>query len=530
MTALTPANQLTLLRMLLIPAFVILVVYGHLGWALVAFAVAGVTDALDGLIARRSGQKSNLGAWLDPMADKLLLLTTFVVLTLPGLGLSNRLPIWLTVLIFSRDVVIVLTVAVVNLAIGPRTFRPSIFGKVATATYIVTAVVAMFFNYRGYASPVVEFFVWASLAVTLISSFHYIWHARQIIGAVVFLPFFFVPLSAQTRQAVVETSAGIFILDLLPDAAPAQVAHFVTLAEAGAYEGTTFHRMVRFGIVQGGDPISKDPAKRSLYGTGGLSAVKAEARAAKMTRGSVAAVLVPGRPDSGGAQFFVSIVDQPGLDGQYTVFARVWDGIEVLQKISETPVDAAGLATERVEIRRVSLRDRPAEPWLTESAQELGAYRAVLETASGPITIELWPDRAPGHVRQFLRLAQAGIYDGMAFHRVAPGFVIQTGALSSRHVPLTERQQKIVINLQPEFSETPHVKGVVSMARGDDPASANTSFFICTATSPALDGKYTAFGRVVDGMAAVEAIERAPRTGETPHERVELNTVRIERK
>jgi cardiolipin synthase len=182
MTALTPANQLTLLRMLLIPAFVILVVYGHLGWALVAFAVAGLTDALDGLIARRTGQKSNLGAWLDPMADKLLLLTTFVVLTLPGLGLSNRLPVWLTIIIFSRDVVIVVTVAVVNLAIGPRTFRPSIFGKAATATYIVTAVVAMFFNYRGYPSAVVEFFVWASLAITLISSLHYIWHARQIIG------------------------------------------------------------------------------------------------------------------------------------------------------------------------------------------------------------------------------------------------------------------------------------------------------------------------------------------------------------
>ena len=94
----TPANQLTLLRMLLIPAFVMLVIYGELGWALVVFATAGITDALDGLIARRAGQKTSLGAWLDPMADKLLLVSTFVVLTLPGLGLANRLPIWLTVL------------------------------------------------------------------------------------------------------------------------------------------------------------------------------------------------------------------------------------------------------------------------------------------------------------------------------------------------------------------------------------------------------------------------------------------------
>lgn len=181
MTALTPANQLTLLRMLLIPAFVILVIYGELGWALAVFAAAGITDGLDGLIARRSGQKTSLGAWLDPMADKLLLVTTFVILTWPGLGLANRLPVWLTVLIISRDVVIVLTVIVVNLAIGRRTFRPSIFGKIATAIYILTAVAAMLFNYLRYHSPIVDVFVWASLAITLVSSLHYIWHAARII-------------------------------------------------------------------------------------------------------------------------------------------------------------------------------------------------------------------------------------------------------------------------------------------------------------------------------------------------------------
>ena len=181
MSALTPANQLTLLRMLLIPAFVILVVYGYFGWALIVFAVAGITDAFDGLLARWSGQKTSLGAWLDPMADKLLLVSTFIVLTWPGLDLTNRLPIWLTLLIISRDVGIVLTVAIVNLAIGRRTFRPSIFGKIATGTYILTAVVAMFYNYRRYHSVVVDAFVWASLAITLISGFHYIRHAARII-------------------------------------------------------------------------------------------------------------------------------------------------------------------------------------------------------------------------------------------------------------------------------------------------------------------------------------------------------------
>ena len=179
MNALTPANQLTLLRVLLIPAFVILVVYGYLGWALVVFATAGLTDALDGLLARWWRQKTSLGAWLDPAADKLLLVTTFIVLTIPGLGLENRLPIWLTVLIISRDVVIVVTVAIVNLAVGPRTFRPSIYGKVATATYIITAVIAMLFNYLGYHSILVDVGIYASLAITLVSGVHYIRHAAR---------------------------------------------------------------------------------------------------------------------------------------------------------------------------------------------------------------------------------------------------------------------------------------------------------------------------------------------------------------
>ena len=171
---LTIANQLTFLRLLMIPAFVLCVVYGRFGWALVIFFVAGATDALDGLIARKANQRTSLGAWLDPAADKLLLVTTFIVLTLPNLGLPNRVPLWLTILIISRDIAIVLTVAVVNLAVGPRTFRPSPLGKVATALFIVTCVVVLFFNYLGRTSVVVDWFVWASLVITLASSLDYL--------------------------------------------------------------------------------------------------------------------------------------------------------------------------------------------------------------------------------------------------------------------------------------------------------------------------------------------------------------------
>jgi cardiolipin synthase len=173
MTVLTPANQLTLMRMLLAPVFALFMLYGHPGWALVTFVVAGVTDLFDGLLARRSGP-TTVGAWLDPMADKILLVTMFVMLTVPGLGLVARIPLWLTVLVISRDIGIVLTVAVFNLAVARRTFRPSPLGKVATATYIVTGVVTLYANFDQRALPLVNIFIYLTLAITLVSAFEYL--------------------------------------------------------------------------------------------------------------------------------------------------------------------------------------------------------------------------------------------------------------------------------------------------------------------------------------------------------------------
>jgi len=178
----TIANQLTLLRMLLIPAFVILTLYGEFGWSLLVFAFAGLTDLLDGLAARAAGQKSELGAWLDPAADKLLLVTTFIVLTLPNIGLVNRVPLWLTILIISRDVGIVLTVAIVNLAVGPRTFKPSPLGKAATAIFILACVIVMLFNYLGYHSRFVDAAIWISLVITLASGVDYVWRIAKIVN------------------------------------------------------------------------------------------------------------------------------------------------------------------------------------------------------------------------------------------------------------------------------------------------------------------------------------------------------------
>jgi peptidyl-prolyl cis-trans isomerase B (cyclophilin B) len=348
--------------------------------------------------------------------------------------------------------------------------------------------------------------------------------------------FFTTPLTVdemRNKQAVVETDLGTIVIDLLPEAAPNHVGFFIKNAQDGTYAGTTFHRVVRQGIVQGGDPLTKDPSKVDAYGTGGFGALRAERNAEKNTRGAVSAVVGGGNPDSGGTQFFICVADQPALDGTYDVFGRISEGILVAQKISEAAADEKGRPKERIAIRSVTIRDKPAarpEAFSTDSAAELGGYRAVLETSMGNITLEFAPDKAPEHVRNFLRLAQAGFYNGMGVHRVAKGFVIQTGYLPSRSEPLSESQQRLVRNLQPEFNDTTHVKGTVSMARGDNPASADTSFFIVLGPSPVLDGKYTAFGRVVDGLPVVEAIEQVPVNGEAPVTRIDIKSVRIEKR
>ena len=334
------------------------------------------------------------------------------------------------------------------------------------------------------------------------------------------------------KQAVLETSAGTIVMDLLADRAPNHVALFIKTAESAGYDGTTFFRMIKHGIIQGGDPVTRDVAARSKYGTGGLNLLKAEISDEKQTRGAVSATQIPGKPDSAGTQFFIAVTDQPGLDGRYTIFARVVEGILVAQKISEAAVDDTGLAVDRIVVNKVTIRDRPVdtpEPFSTEPIDDLSRYRAVLETSLGEITLSFTPDKAPNHVRNFLRLAQAGVYDGMSFHRVVKGFVIQSGHLPTRG-PLSETQQKHVRQMSAEFNDQLHEKGTLSMARLSDPNSASTSFFIVTARSQALDNQYTAFGKVESGLDVVDKIEAVAVNGETPVERVEVRKVTIVKK
>jgi len=175
---LTPANQLTLLRMGLSPLLVVLVLSREMPWALAVFVVAGLTDLLDGLVARRSGQRTALGAMLDPVADKVLLTSCFIALTW-GPDLLVALPVWLTVVTLSRDAIIVTSVAVVNLAYGRRVFYPSLLGKLATASQLLTVGLVVLLDVLRAPFPPIRYLFQADLVLTVASAVHYVYLASS---------------------------------------------------------------------------------------------------------------------------------------------------------------------------------------------------------------------------------------------------------------------------------------------------------------------------------------------------------------
>ena len=161
------------------------------------------------------------------------------------------------------------------------------------------------------------------------------------------------------------------------------------------------------------------------------------------------------------------------------------------------------------------------------SAQEI----AVIETKFGKIEMELFADKAPGHVKNFKDLAKKGFYDGTIFHRVIPGFMIQGGD------PNTKSDDRATYgmggpgySIKAEFNDTPHKRGVLSMARSQNPNSAGSQFFIVVKKSSFLDGKYTAFGKVLSGMAVADQIVNAPRDKrDNPDERIEMKVKVVNR-
>ncbi|MBI3668304.1 MAG: CDP-alcohol phosphatidyltransferase family protein [Acidobacteria bacterium] len=167
---LTVPNQLTFLRLGFLPFFIILVKYDRYAWALAILSLAALTDGLDGLLARRLDQKTALGAYIDPIADKLLLSSSFFILALKG-----KIHWWLTILVLSRDVLILTTAVVILLVVGYRPFPPSIFGKLTTAVQIllVFAVISAAVFHSPSLDLLRRVFVYLVAGFTVLSGFHY---------------------------------------------------------------------------------------------------------------------------------------------------------------------------------------------------------------------------------------------------------------------------------------------------------------------------------------------------------------------
>jgi cardiolipin synthase len=179
---LTYANQLTILRMIFIPCFVLLIIYGLPRSAMLVFILAGITDGLDGLLARKLQQRTVLGSFLDPMADKLLLTSAFVTLTVPSVPVAFHIPIWLTITSISRDLVIALAALIIHLETGHTEFAPSILGKATTAAQLMMVAVAMLANFTEVITPVLLPSVIVTLILTVASGLHYFYRSVVLIG------------------------------------------------------------------------------------------------------------------------------------------------------------------------------------------------------------------------------------------------------------------------------------------------------------------------------------------------------------
>ena len=166
-----------------------------------------------------------------------------------------------------------------------------------------------------------------------------------------------------------------------------------------------------------------------------------------------------------------------------------------------------------------------------EEIKKMTDTKAVIETKFGKIELKFFPEVAPNHVNNFIELAKKGFYDGTTFHRVIPGFMIQGGDPNSKD---PDRKKHGMggpgHTVKAEFNQTPHKRGILSMARSADPDSAGSQFFICVADAPFLDRQYTAFGQVTSGMEAADKIVSQPRDKQdNPLERVEIKVQVIEK-
>ncbi len=170
-------NTLTLIRILLIPVFVILIIDKSFWWALIVFALAGITDGIDGLIARITHQRTEMGAYLDPIADKLLLSAGFITL-----AIIEMIPSWLAVIVITRDVIILLGILIMTLTHSPPKIQPSLISKVTTSLQIATIILVLMVDYGTFFSHLATAAIYGTTLFTMLSGAHYIYIGTRMLN------------------------------------------------------------------------------------------------------------------------------------------------------------------------------------------------------------------------------------------------------------------------------------------------------------------------------------------------------------
>ena len=330
-------------------------------------------------------------------------------------------------------------------------------------------------------------------------------------------------LSGQYGVEIEIEEYGTIALTLDADLAPVSVTNFVNLANADFYDGLTFHRIMDGFMMQGGDPDGTGMGG-SAQNIQGEFAANGITNTLNHTRGVISMARATD-PDSASSQFFIVHEDSTFLDGNYAAFGWVTDGMDIVDTIcASTQVEddnGTVLAKNQPVIKEVrvigelgkdALASKPSltdASMLTRDSEGLlsGKHKVEIEIEEyGTVALTLDADLAPVTVTNFINLVKDDFYDGITFHRIISGFMIQGGDPEGTGMGGSEQKIQGEFTANGIVNTLSHTRGVISMARTNDPNSASSQFFIMHEDSPHLDGSYAAFGQVTSGIEVVDAI------------------------
>ena len=305
--------------------------------------------------------------------------------------------------------------------------------------------------------------------------------------------------------------------ELYPDVAPITVENFVNLVNDNFYSGIIFHRVIKGFMIQGGDPDgtggggSKETIKGEFASNGVENNLKHERGVLSMARTTA--------PNSASSQFFICHQTASHLDGDYAAFGRVTAGMAVVDAIANTQTGANDKPVNDIKMEYIKVVDSP----------KIDPVKAEITVAGhGKMALELYPDVAPQTVANFTALAEEGFYDGLTFHRIIKDFMIQGGDPEGTGLGGSDKAILGEFTANGIENSLSHKRGVISMARTNDPNSASSQFFICHVDYPSLDGGYAAFGQVTEGLEVLDSIAGvATGEGDMPLESVIIESVKI---